>query len=410
MAAFAYTARNRTGLMETGELEAQNQDTALTVLQERGLVVTSVTPRSPVSAAKVARHKGRRHLHRGVKVSDLLLVCTQLSTMLEASVPLLRALQVIQAQVESRRLLEALEEISSDIQAGKSFRDAIAKHPKIFSRFWVSLIETGEASGQLGLTLRQLERQLETAGQTKRKVASALIYPAVLLLVALIAMAVFMFYIVPVFSRVFAQFHLELPLLTRLVLGVSTVIRHQFVVVVALAIGAGIGLRRYRRTSVGRRQFDWLSLRLPVMGPLLYELHLASLARGLDTLLKSGVPVLFALEIIEHNMENVIFEEAVAEVRLRVKEGRSLAELFAQNALFPPMVVQMVAVGEEVGQLGEMLGRVAAFYEDRIETYLARLASLFEPVALLVVGTLVGIMVLAMYFPMFKLMGGGGIH
>jgi len=407
MPTYTYTARNREGLMQMGELEAQDQETALTTLQDRGLIVTSVEPH--VAASAKARRAWQRRLHNRVTTNDLILFCTQLATLIEAGVPLLRALQVLKAQVESRRLLRAIEEMHREIEGGKSFRDALARHPRIFSKFWVSLVETGEATGRLSATLTQLAHYLTTAGNIKSKVITAMIYPTILVIGAIGALAAFTLIVIPIFSRIYADFHMRLPALTLLVLQVSDLLRHHLLLVLLAVGGLVVAARQYLQAPMGRWRFDGLVLRLPLIGPFVHEVQLAYTARGLSTLLDSGVPILFALEILAHSAENTRFERALGEVKQRVTEGRSVAQLLEENSLFPPMMIQMVAVGEEVGELGQMLGRVAAYYEERVETYLARLATLFEPLALVSVGVVVIVIVVAMYLPIFQLAGGGGV-
>ena len=405
MASFVYTARDRGGAALNGLLEAVNEDEVLTTLQTRGLTVTKIARKESLSS-QVARRRLGRDLHNRVTDDDLVTLCQQLAVLLEAGVPLLRALEVICAQVESRRLLKALEQIRTDVQSGRSFCQALARYPNIFSNFWINVVETGEASGHLPQTLNHLARYLERNRDLRRKAVTATVYPQVLLAAIVVAVAVFVIWIIPVFSGLFESMDMELPWLTRMVMLISDVARRHLVLVVAGAVAGGMLLRQFFNAPQGRWIVDRVSLRIPVFSRLFIQLHLTQFAQGMAALLESDTPILFGLEIMQRSATNSVYAKAIERVREAVRSGRTMAEPMEESGVFPPMMVQMVRVGEEVGDLGKMLDRLARFYESRVSAFIERLSVLFEPIAIFIMAGVVGTLVLAMFLPMFQLAGG----
>ena len=400
---FVYMARDKSGVLQTGRLDAADEDQAVAVLQHRGLIVTSVTRRDQVMEAHPVRPIATHRLHQRVTTTDKVQFCDQLAVLLEAGVPLMRSLEVMEAQAESRALLRAIERISKDLEAGSTFRDALAKHPKIFSNFWVNLVETGEASGHLAQSLRQLGQYLETIRQLQTKALTAVTYPIVLVGASVVAILIFMLYIIPIFRKVFDAAKVPLPLLTRMVLVASDFVRQFFPL---LVIGAIVGiwlLLRFLKTERGRWLRDRVLLRIPIFKVLFIHLQLAQFARGTGTLLESGVPILFSLEIVESSATNKVYARAVGEIKEAVRQGKPMAYPMEETGLFPPMMVQMVQVGEEVGEVSKMLGRVALYYEGKVDTFIQRLSVLFEPVAILTMAVVIGTLVVAMYLPIFQL-------
>jgi len=347
-----------------------------------------------------------RRLHGRVSVDDRVLFCQQLAALVEAGVPLARSLEVVSWQAESRPFLLAIEQLRQDIEAGLTFHEALAKHPKVFSRFWVNLVETGEASGHLAQSLNQLARYLESVRGLQRKAVTALTYPLVLIGAAILALAVFVFKIIPIFSGIFASMNVELPLLTQLIVGMSNFARRYAILVFLGMVAVGWGVRKFVRTEQGRWIVDRLLLRLPLAKQFFAQFQLAQFARGLGTLLESGVPILFSLEIMEQSAVNKVYAQAIAQVKESVREGKPMAEPMERTGVFPPMTVQMVQVGEETGELGKMLDRVAKYYEERVATFIERLQVLFEPIAIVVMAVIIGTIVISMFLPIFSLAGG----
>ena len=408
MPTFTYTARDEKGLVQTGHLDALNEDQVVAMLQHRGLLVTSISQKDLATATarpSVGRAKPHR-MHEGVTVEDQVLLCQQLATMVDAGVPLLKSLEVVSFQVESRKLLLALEDIRREVEGGHTFRDALAKHPKIFSSLWRNLVETGEASGHLAQSLQQLARHFESAQHLQNEAKTALTYPAFLVGAAVAVLAIFVYWLIPKFTAVFATMNIELPLITRIVIGVSDAARKYVVALIGGVALVGYVAGQYLRTESGKWMRDRLLLRLPLFKTLFTYVQLAEFARGLSTLLESGVPLLSALEILENSATNKVYGEAIGDVREAVKEGKTMHEPMDHTGMFPAMAVQMVQVGEEVGELAKMTGRVAAYYEERVETFIARMTRLFEPIAIVVMGVLVLFIVLSIFMPIFKMATG----
>ena len=408
MPTFTYTSRDDKGLVQTGHLDAVDEDQVVAILQHRGLLVTSITRKDLDSGFFLAVHRRRRRLHARVTVEDQVLLCEQLATLVEAGVPILKSLTVVSAQVESQQLLKALDAVRGDVEGGMSLHDALAKHPAIFSNLWLSLVETGEASGHLAQSLQHLARHFESAQNLQNAAKTALTYPVFLIVMAVVVLSVFVYWLIPQFTRLFAQMNIELPLITRALVWVSEAARRSFVAMVFGVAAVSFALRRYLRTEAGQWVRDRLLLRLPVFNGLVQHIQLAECFRGLSTLFASGVPLLSSLEILEHSATNKMYGQALGQIREAVKEGKSMAEPMSRIELFPPMAIQMVQVGEEVGELAKMAGRVAKYYEARVELFLGQMTRLFEPIAIVVMGILVLIVVLGIFMPIFKIAGGGG--
>jgi len=402
MASFVYQARDRNGVLQTGSLDGASEDDVLEVLQRRGLIVTALSLKGD-QAVQAARRRTARRLHGKANSDDKILFCQQLSVMLEAGIPLLKGLEVISAQVESRSLLMAIEQMREEIEAGRSFRDALTKHPRIFGPFWVNLVETGEASGHLAQSLTQLARYLESVRQIHRKAVTALTYPAVLVGVAILAITVLLLWIIPVFIKLFGSLNLELPLLTQVIIAMSQGVRRYWAVIVLGVMASSYALRRALRTEGGRWLVDRLLLKIPVFDRLFIQLQLAQFARGFSALLESGVPILYSLDIMEHSATNTVYGKAIGEVRDEVREGRAMAQAMERTGVFPAMTVQMVQVGEEIGALGKMLDRVANYYEDRVSAFIDRLTALFEPIAIMVMAVVIGTLVIAIFLPILTM-------
>jgi type IV pilus assembly protein PilC len=410
MADVTYAARDRQGGVQTGHLEAIDEDQLVAMLQHRGLLVSSISRRdlsaSPARPLSGRRPPKARRMHQRVTVDDQVLLCQQLATLVDAGVPLLKSLHVVSSQVESQKLLLALDEVRHDVEAGKTFRDALIKHPGIFSNLWLNLIETGEASGHLAQSLRQLARHYESQRHLQSQAKTALTYPMFLIVVATLVIAIFVYWLIPRFTTMFASMKMELPAITRFVIAVSDAAR-KYVVAIIFGVVAGASLlRRYLRTQAGQWMRDRLLLRLPLFSGLFTYLQLAEFSRGLATLLESGVPLLSSLEILEKSATNKLYARAIGEIREAVKEGRTMAEPMEATGMFPPMAIQMVQVGEEVGELAKMSSRVAVYFEERVEIFIARMTRLFEPIAILIMAGIVLVIVLSIFMPIFKMAGG----
>lgn len=411
---FSYKARNQDGVIQTGRFDAASEDEALVSLQHRGLLVIKISKGDLLPEKKqpqfAMRRSGSRRMHRKVTTEDQVLLCQQLATMVEAGVPLLKSLEVVSAQVESQLLLMALDRVRKDVEGGQTFTSALAKHPGIFSKLWLNLVETGEASGHLAETLQQLASHFEKANRLKNEVQTALTYPMFLVGASIGVLVIFMYWIVPRFQVMFESMGMELPLITLLVMKASVASRKYGVVIFMALFAAIFLLKRYLNTEPGKWMKDRLILKLPLFGVLISYAQLAEFTQGLATMLNSGVPLLSGLDILAASAGNKVYGQAIEGIRDSVKEGKPMAEPMSRSELFPPMAVQMVLVGEEVGELGKMVKRVAAYYEERAETFIARMTKLFEPIAIVFMGGLVLIIVLSIFMPIFKMASGANVQ
>lgn len=405
MPGFIYMARDRNGVLQTGHLDAVGEEEVVAILQNRGLIVTSLSRKDAQATQRTRARRPTRRLRGRLTIRDKVQFCQQLATLLDAGIPLVRSLEVIGGQVESRPLLRAVEQMRGDIEAGRTFRDAMAKHPKIFSSFWINLVETGEASGHLAQSLEQLGSYLESSQELRSKAATAMTYPLVLIGAAVVATAVFMLKIIPIFRGIFESMDMQLPALTQTIISLSDFARQYVLLLAGGGMAAFWGIKRFFRTEQGRWLLDRLLLKLPLFNTLFIGMQLAQFSRGLATLLDSGVPILYSLEIVANSASNKVYGRAIGEIKDFVREGKTMAQPLQESGLFPPMLVQMVQVGEEIGELGKMLDRVAKYYETEVSTFIDRLSVLFEPLAIMVMAVVIGTLVVAMFMPIFNMAG-----
>jgi len=398
---FKYTARTREGKLERDFLEARSEDELVNILQGRGLIVTSFEAATRVRL----KAKKERHFHTGVKLDDMIVFSRQLTALIKAGITLLRSLEITTEQVSSRRLHIALEEARKDVAAGGSLKDAIAKHPRIFSKFWVSIIEAGESSGQLSLALEHLTQYLEATAGFRRKIISALIYPAVILSVAIVAILVFIIRIIPMFANIYSGFGTQLPVFTGIIFNITGIIRRYFLIELTAIVGIIFLFRYYRRTPLGRKNIDKFLLDVPIAGNIVRQIEAVSFARGLGMLIKSGTPILHAMDIMIESAGNVIIRDVLSEVKENVRAGKTMAAPMIETGIFPDMLSHMVSVGEESGELANILEKAALFYQERADAYVTRLTTLFEPALIVLIGVIVGTLVIAMYLPIFGLAG-----
>lgn len=404
---FIYTARNSSGERIAASEEAETADDLIARLQLRGLFVTGVKFQAdgPAKSAPFApkKTKGHSFSHRGIKADDLMLFARQLAISLDSGVPLLKSLGSILRQISSRKFHDAVNKISYDVESGFSFRDALAKHPRVFSSLWVNLIETGEASGNLPTILERLAGYLERRAAFRRKIVSALVYPIILVVVAASAVVIFIMAVIPRFTEIFSNFNIELPLPTKILIALSDFLRGNFLLLLVLIIGIIIAITKFRQTASGKAFFDNWMFKFPLIKDYLRLAETERFSSTMATLLESGVPILYALEIAEKSAGTVIVAKIIRTVKNAVREGKTLTQPLDTSAFFPPMVTQMINVGEEVGNLDKMFNKIAAYYADIIEAQITRFASMFEPAMIVVMGVTIGSMVVSMFLPIFKL-------
>jgi type IV pilus assembly protein PilC len=393
---YAYKVRDRSGKMVSGTLVADSQELVLGRLRDMGYTPLEVG---------VRRAGVRREINFGgkVKLKDLALFSRQFATMVNSGLPILRALSILETQTESRKLGIAVGEMRLDIERGNSLSAAMAKHPKVFNDLYVSMVKSGETGGVLDSVLERLAATLEREVSLRHRVRSAMTYPIVVLgFVTLIMMAMLLF-IVPQFKDIYAQLNGTLPFPTRMLLKVSEVFRHDFIIVAVVIAGLIFAFRRWKRTTGGKAMWDRFKLRIPIFGSLLQKTALARFARILGVLNKSGVPILQSLDVVADTVNNSLMASAIRDVQASVKSGESLAKPLGKHKVFPPMVVQMLTVGEETGGLDTMLEKVADFYDEEVTATVDSLTSIIEPVMIGIVGGAVGLAVIALYMPMFNI-------
>ena len=412
MLKFYYIARNNLGVKETGVEEGLNQEEVVSKIQSRGLIVISVISEDAnasnsgaINASVKIKFKQKRDRITG---ADLTLFCRQLSTLLGAGVTILKSLDIISKQVVSKKFYAVILSLQKNMEAGLSFHEAMARYPKVFSDLWVNLVESGEASGNLAVVLSRLAAYLERAAEFKSKIISALIYPAILLSAGLGALFLMAVKIVPTFAEVFKGFNITLPLLTRILLMVSDFLRFNMIAIFLVIGGAIFAFKKYLNTNVGRRNFESFQFKMPIFGEFFMALNVERFSSEMSTLLESGVPILYSLEISERSVGNLIMADVIRKIKDDVREGKSLREPLEKSAFFDPMFIQMVSIGEEIGELPQMFKKINTFYEEYCGTFLTRFIAMFEPFILLFIGGLIGIMVIGIFLPIFEIAKIGG--
>jgi len=407
MAKFFYITRDSKGKKITGFEEASSEEEVINHLQARGLIVVNVVPEYKEGVValkpKILAKAQIRFRHYRVTSNDLVLFCRQLSTLLGAGVTILKSLDIISLQVSSRGLYNVIKDLQKNMEAGLTLHESMAKHRKIFSELWVNLVESGEASGNLAIVLSRLATYLERNVAFTKKIISALIYPIILLTAAVGALLFLTVKIIPTFAELFKGFKISLPFLTQILVAVSEFIK-KYIIFIFIIITVGIfALRRYTRTGNGRRRYEKLKFRLPVFGEFFRALVVERFSSEMSTLVESGVPILYSLEITEHSVGNLVMSDTVRKIKEAVREGKSLSQPLEESGFFEPMVVQMVTIGEEIGELSQMFKKINTFYQEYGETFLTRFTAMFEPIMLIFMGFIIGIMVVGMFLPIFQI-------
>ena len=399
MAAFTYDAINAQGIELSGEIHAPDLTAAREQLQARGLLPQSLSERS------ASGEGGARSAFKKVKAKSLQVFSRQLATMIEAGVSVVAALATLEEQTEDKYLREVIAEIRSDVEGGMVLSKAFARHPKVFNRLYVSMIEAGESSGTLDAVLDRAATQIEKENKLKRRVKGAMVYPSVVITFATLVLIFMLLFIVPVFAQIFDDLGGELPKPTQLVMGASNLLRGYWFIIFPLVIGLIFAFRHWKKTDRGRQVWDRFKLRIPMkIGDVVHKVALARVSRTLATLIAAGVDIIKALEITGATSGNWVVEQSLENVRTRVHEGAPISQPLSEDPVFPPMVGHMVKIGEETGELDKMLGKIADFYEDEVDAAIQALTSIIEPILMIGVGAMVGVIVISMYLPMFKML------
>lgn len=398
-ATFHYRARDSAGRAREGTVEGPDQRVVVARLREMGMTPLSIEEQKTSGLKREITLPGRGGK---VKLNDLSIFSRQFSTMIASGLTLLRSLTILAEQTENPKLKEVLARVAAAVEEGKSLSEALAEHPS-FPKLYVAMVRAGETAGTLDEVLLRIADTLEKDVALRRKVKSTMTYPGVVLVLAVLLTIVMLLFIVPTFVGMFEQLGGTLPLPTRVLLFMSNLVRNLWFVLFFVPIGAWQGYKRARQVPKIRDRLDALKLKVPVFGNLFHKLAIARFTRNLSTLLHAGVPILLALEITSDTIDNAVISRAVADVRAAVREGQSVAKPLSSHPVFPPMVVQMVGVGEETGALDEMLRRIADFYDREVESTTESLTAALEPIMIATLGSIVGAMVISLYMPMFQI-------
>jgi type IV pilus assembly protein PilC len=395
-AVWSYKAVDGAGVPSNGQISGVSKEAVTEQLRTQGLRVIAL-------AEKKSGLQMELTLVKRVKATELTVMTRQLATMISSGMTLLRAFYVLEDQIENKLLKETVSAVREDIESGLAFSEALAKHPKIFNPLYVSMVRAGETGGVLEESLERVSDQLEKDDALRRQVKSAMAYPIVVLSFALCVLIGLIAFIVPVFVNVFKDFGGDLPLITKVTVQASHVVTHFWYLLIGGTIGLFVGFKKWRKSKRGRPQWDRLRLRIPFkIGNTVQKIALARWSRTFAALYSAGVPIMQAIEITGETAGNAVVEKAMGDVIESVKSGGSIAEPLKDAPIFPSMVAQMIAVGEETGNLDAMLTKVADFYEDEVAAAVKALTSILEPVMIILVGGIVGFIVIAMYMPMFK--------
>jgi type IV pilus assembly protein PilC len=396
---YTYKVRDRQGKLLEGPLEADSTNLVVTRLRQMGYVPIAIDKKDDAGLQKEIKVS----FGGKPKMKDVAVFSRQFATMINSGLSLLRALYILADQTENEKLCTVIDQVRQDVERGASLSQALGRHPKVFNRLYVAMVRAGETGGVLDSVLLQLASTIEKQVELRRKVKSAMTYPAVVFALCLLIVAAMLLFIVPTFKNIYAQLNGTLPLLTRILIKVSEIFKKFFPILILVGAGAIYGFKRWVETDHGREIWDRVKLRAPVFGKLVHKTALTRFSTTLSVLLSSGVPILEALEITSETVNNTVLSKAVKDVQSGVKTGESMAKPLSTHSVFPPMVTQMIAVGEETGAVDTMLDKIGEFYSQEVEATVNALTSLLEPLLIVVLGASVGGMVIALYMPMFNI-------
>jgi type IV pilus assembly protein PilC len=397
MAAYLWEARARSGDLKNGVMEAESLEAVEQRLQTQLLVPTSVRKQPKELVMPFGT---------GVKTTDVVVFTRMFATMIDAGLPIVQCLEILSTQSENKRFGKVLGSVKASVEGGLTLSAALAKHPKIFDDLFVNLVAAGEAGGILDSILERLSVYMEKAMKLKRRVKGAMVYPLSIIGIAALVVTILLTKVIPVFEKMFKDFGGgKLPLPTQVVIEISHALAHYLPYITVALIAGGVGLRMVLRTPRGREAFDGMLLKLPVLGNVLRKVVVARFTRTMGTLLSSGVPILDALEICGKTAGNTVVQKGIMYARAQISEGKDMATPLMETALMPPMVVQMIGVGEQTGALDAMLSKIADFYEEEVDVAVASMTSLIEPIMMVFLGAVIGGMVIAMYLPIFEMAG-----
>ena len=403
MAKYSWEARSRTGALQKGVMEANTKALVEAQLKKFGFTSISVKEEGKGLQIKIPGLGAKK-----VETKDLVIFTRQFATMIDSGLPLVQCLEILSSQQENKTFKEVLLKVKENVESGSTFADALSKHPKVFDQLYVNLVAAGEVGGILDTILNRLAAYIEKALKLRKQVKGAMVYPATVMSIAVVVVGVILVFVIPTFAKMFADFGGELPGPTKVVIALSNFIVKYIIVIIAAIIAAISGFKKYYATTNGRKVIDRLALKAPIFGPLIRKVAVAKFTRTLGTMISSGVPIMDGLEIVAKTAGNKVIEEAIYKVRQAISEGKTIAEPLGECGVFPPMVVQMIAVGEATGAMDAMLNKIADFYDDEVDEAVSAMTAMMEPMLMVFLGTAVGGLVIAMYLPIFKLAGTVG--
>jgi len=400
MPKFTWEARTKAGAQQKGVMEAANESMVEAQLKKYGF--TSITVKVEKAGFKFGGGGSK------VDTKDLVVFTRQFATMIDSGLPLVQCLDILASQQLNKTFKSALQNIKESVESGSTFADALSKHPKIFDQLYVNLIAAGEVGGILDTILNRLAAYIEKALKLKKQVKGAMVYPATIISIAVVVIGVILVFVIPTFAKMFADFGGTLPMPTLIVIAMSNFLQKYILVIIGAIYLIKMAIGKYYATPAGRKIMDRLFLNLPVVGVLIRKVSVAKFTRTLGTMISSGVPIMDGLEIVAKTAGNKIVEDAIYRVRTAISEGKTMSEPLGESGVFPPMVVQMIAVGEATGAMDAMLNKIADFYDDEVDDAVGNLTAMMEPLLMLFLGVTVGGLVVAMYLPIFKLAGAVG--
>jgi type IV pilus assembly protein PilC len=398
---FSWEGKTRQGTVQKGEIAANSKEDVLALLRKQNIQPINVTAKAKELKLSFGAPK--------VKDKDIVIFTRQLATMIDAGLPLVQCLDILGSQTENKSLQKTVNQVRSDVESGATFADALKKHPKIFDTLYCNMVAAGEAGGILDTILGRLAAFMEKFAKIKGQIKSAMIYPAIILFVAVSVVSLLLVVVVPMLANIFVEAKMQLPFPTRVVMAFSNFLKGWggLSLIVAI-IGFFVGLKQFRRTEKGLRTTDGIALKIPVAGSLIQRVAVAKFTRTLGTLLTSGVPILEGLLIVSRTAGNKVVEDAILTTRQSVSEGKTLADPLGRAKIFPAMVVSMISVGEATGALDNMLNKIADFYDDEVDSAVAALTSMLEPMLMIFLGVVVGFVIVAMYMPIFQMGAAAG--
>lgn len=400
MVEFSYKVRSPNGSIMEGVIEAAEQRAAVDKLRGQKYIILEINE---------ARKSFFNQLFKGfgfkakIKSKHLVLFSRQLSTLVSAGVPIVQGLTILCEQIEDKGFKEVVSKIQEDIETGQAIADSLKKHPHAFSELYVAMIRAGELGGILDVILERLSAYLESAESLKGKVKAAMVYPMVVGIIAGVVTLFLLTMVIPTFKEIFDSFGAELPMVTQLLINLSDFLREKIILVLLAPVALVIAFKQYNKTEAGKKRIDTIALKLPMFGVLLRKVAIAKFSRTFGTLIKSGVPILQALDTVAKTAGNKVVEKAILDAREAIREGERIADPLRKSSVFPPMVIQMIAVGEETGNLDTMLSKIADFYDEEVDQAVKGLTSMIEPIIIVVMGLVIGSIVVAMFMPMFEL-------